>query len=60
VPESVASKPSGVPSAYVPSPSSTTASARSALASARTAVCAWVIEQGAALEQVVPLPVGET
>jgi hypothetical protein len=60
VPESFASNPSVAPSAYVPSPSSTTTSARAALASARTAICAWVIEHGAALEHVVPLPVGET
>jgi len=31
-----------------------------AAAAARTAVCACVIEQGAALEQSVPLPLGET
>ena len=34
--------------------------AGAAPAAERTAICAWVMEQGAALEQLLPVPVGET
>ncbi len=60
VPESAAVKTSGDVSRYVPSASSTTRSLFIVLAALRTTLWAWVIEQGAALVQVVPVPVGET
>ena len=60
LPESAAVNTNGAANAYVPSAKATTRSLCIALLAARAVVCACVMEQGDALEQAVPVPVGET
>src|SRR5689334_20835239 len=60
LPESAAPRASGADSRYVPPASCTTTSPVMLPSTASTAAFACVSEQGAAAEQEVPLPLGET